>query len=157
MYISASLLLAVTALVLPIIAKNNTAPTRRSTNGTSSARASASASCNIIANRTVVAGDDLASIAAAANVTLDQVRRDPDPGLEMPGSEPTAVCSNATATTYEAAAGDTLIIMAKERVGITLLALLAANPQIDNPDLVDVGDVINIPLCGVIAEGGETT
>lgn len=32
-------------------------------------------------------------------------------------------------------------------MGITLPALLAANTQITNPDAINVGDVINIPLC----------
>lgn len=44
--------------------------------------------------------------------------------------------------------GDTLIIIAKEKLGITLPSLLAANPQVKNPDLINVGDVLNVPLCG---------
>jgi len=58
------------------------------------------------------------------------------------------------------ASGDTLNIIAKEKLGITLPALLAANPQIQNPDAISVGDVINIPLCrakaGVGGAGGGT-
>ena len=50
--------------------------------------------------------------------------------------------------------GDTLIVIAKEKLGITLPALLAANPQVTNPDAIEVGQVLNVPLCGAAGGGG---
>lgn len=59
---------------------------------------------------------------------------------------------NGTEKTTKVAAGDTLIIIAKEKLGITLPALVAANPQIKDVNKINVGDVINVPLCA--ATGG---
>ncbi|KAH7419923.1 hypothetical protein BKA64DRAFT_716313 [Cadophora sp. MPI-SDFR-AT-0126] len=125
--------------------------------------------CSIVANQTVKDGDTLAAIATSANVTLDQIQfvntqitnprsikagdviKIPDPKCVAPAAkplaEPTATCSNGTAMTTTVVAGDTLNIIAKEKLGITLPALLAANTQIKNLDALTVGDVINIPLC----------
>jgi len=50
----------------------------------------------------------------------------------------------AGGSTYTVVAGDTLSGIAAAQ-GVTLAALLAANPQITNPDVINVGDVINIP------------
>ncbi|PVH85339.1 carbohydrate-binding module family 50 protein [Cadophora sp. DSE1049] len=133
------------------------------------ALAQTGANCNIVANQTVKAGDTLAAIAKSANVTLDQIQfvntqitnprsikagdviKIPDLKCVAPAAkplaEPTATCSNGTAKTTTVVAGDTLNIIAKEKLGITLPALLAANTQIKNPDVLNVGDVINIPLC----------
>jgi len=137
--------------------------------------------CNIIANQTVKAGDSLASIAKSANVTLDQIQfvntqitnpRSINPGdaIKIPNprcvapaakplAEPTATCSNGTAKTTTVVAGDTLNVIAKEKLGITLPALLAANTQIKNPDVLNVGDVINIPLCsnGTLSSGAANS
>ncbi|MEN3330059.1 MAG: hypothetical protein V7638_4866 [Acidobacteriota bacterium] len=46
--------------------------------------------------------------------------------------------------TYKVKAGDNLSKVAK-RYGITLAQLLKANPQIKNPDKIQVGQVINVP------------
>ncbi|KAK0108339.1 hypothetical protein ONS95_003154 [Cadophora gregata] len=127
------------------------------------------ANCNVVANQTVKAGDTLAAIAKTANVTLDQIQfvntqitnprsinvgdiiKIPNTKCVAPAAkplaEPTATCSNGTAKTITVVSGDTLIIIAKEKLGITLPALLAANAQIKNPDVLNVGDVINVPLC----------
>lgn len=48
------------------------------------------------------------------------------------------------AATYTVQSGDNLTNIAASE-GVTLQALEAANPQITNPDLINVGDVINIP------------
>ena len=48
---------------------------------------------------------------------------------------------------YTVQRGDTLWLIAK-RFGISLNDLIAANPQITNPDRINVGDVINIPSSG---------
>lgn len=54
-----------------------------------------------------------------------------------PGTTPTG-------TTYTVKSGDTLSGIAAQH-GVTLAALLAANPQITNPNLIFAGQVINIP------------
>jgi murein DD-endopeptidase MepM/ murein hydrolase activator NlpD len=46
--------------------------------------------------------------------------------------------------TYTVQAGDTLSKIAA-RNGVTLAQLLQANPQISNPDRINVGDVVNLP------------
>jgi LysM repeat protein len=149
----------------------STAVTLCTAAGTAAANNTAiGANCNIVANQTVKAGDNLANIAAAANVTLDQVQfvntqisnprlinvgdviKIPDSRcvapVAKPLAEPTATCVNGTESTTKVAAGDTLIIIAKEKLGITLPALVAANPQIKDINQINVGDVINVPLCG---------
>jgi molybdate transport system substrate-binding protein len=45
---------------------------------------------------------------------------------------------------YTVQPGDTMFIIA-QRLGIDLDALIAANPQIENPDLIYPGQVINVP------------
>ncbi|OPX86453.1 MAG: Spore coat assembly protein ExsA [Pelotomaculum sp. PtaB.Bin104] len=47
--------------------------------------------------------------------------------------------------TYSVQAGETLFTIAK-KFSITLDTLFAANPQIENPDLILPGQVINIPI-----------
>lgn len=78
-------------------------------------------------------------------------------GLEATGVEKTI---NGTATVeYEVVAGDTLSGIAS-KVGSTVDELLKYNPQITNPDLINVGATINIPkeLVAVEASGvGEAT
>jgi LysM domain len=58
-----------------------------------------------------------------------------------PGAEPPAP---APGHAYTVEPGDTLDGIA-ERFGLTAAALLAANPDITNPNLIDVGQVLNIP------------
>jgi len=48
--------------------------------------------------------------------------------------------------TYTVKAGDTMFTIAR-RFGVSLDALIAANPQIKDPAKIQVGDVINIPVC----------
>ena len=57
---------------------------------------------------------------------------------------PTAVPS-PTGQVYVVVANDTVIKIAK-KFGLTQEALLAANPQIKNPDKIEVGDEIAIPV-----------
>lgn len=51
--------------------------------------------------------------------------------------------------TYTVGPGDTLLVLA-ERLGITLETLLEANPDIVDPNLISVGQVIRIPSAGVV-------
>jgi hypothetical protein len=58
-----------------------------------------------------------------------------------PGAEPPAPPAGHA---YTVEPGDTLDGIA-ERFGLTTAALLAANPDITNPDLIDAGQVLTIP------------
>jgi len=51
--------------------------------------------------------------------------------------------------TYTVEPGDTLLVLA-ERLGVTLEALLEANPDIVDPNLISVGQVIRIPSAAVV-------
>jgi prophage tail gpP-like protein len=51
----------------------------------------------------------------------------------------------STASTYTVVSGDELNIIAA-REGLNLDDLIAANPQIENPDLIFPGDTVNIPV-----------
>jgi LysM domain/D-alanyl-D-alanine carboxypeptidase len=59
-------------------------------------------------------------------------------------------------TTDVVRAGDTMILIAK-RHGVTLQALLAANPQITNPDRIQVGQNITIPAGRIIVSNPVTS
>lgn len=73
---------------------------------------------------------------------------DPNVPTVDPATTPVAVETPTTGSTasgtYQVQAGDTMGKIA-EQLGITLQDLLAANPQITNPDSIQVGDVINLP------------
>jgi LysM repeat protein len=101
---------------------------------------------------TVQWGDTLSGIAKQCGTTVDVIRA-ANPGLgwwlyagqtlyipsgSTPGQPP------ATGGTYVVKAGDTLGKIASKS-GTTLSALLAVNPQIKNPSLIYVGQVINLP------------
>ncbi|RYD06197.1 hypothetical protein N752_04730 [Desulforamulus aquiferis] len=71
--------------------------------------------------------------------------------LPEPTPEPTPtptvepeVCVPGTTFNYTIARGDTLARLA-QRFGTTVQAILAVNPQITDPDSLNVGDVIRIP------------
>jgi LysM repeat protein len=61
-----------------------------------------------------------------------------------PKTGPTATIDPGNGTTYTVKKGDTLSAIAK-RYGTTVDALLKANPNIKNPNLIKVGQVIVIP------------
>jgi len=109
---------------------------------------------------TVRTGDNLSAIAYACHVKLDdllaanpQIR---DPNKIQPGME-LAIPSNSTAAElptgvevgeqdafYMVRNGDSLSAIAS-RHGVDLQSLLAANPQIRNPDLIQPNDRIRLP------------
>ncbi|KAL2061426.1 hypothetical protein VTL71DRAFT_7699 [Oculimacula yallundae] len=119
---------------------------------------------------TVVAGDTLFIIATQKfGVTLGALEaanpQIADPNLIQVGDvinipacpvQITPSCFNGTQATYTVVSGDGLWVIATQKFGITLDSLLAANPQITNPDLILVGQVINIPLCGHITTPSTT-
>jgi peptidoglycan L-alanyl-D-glutamate endopeptidase CwlK len=69
----------------------------------------------------------------------------------MSSTEPTTTPAVAP-TLHVVSAGETLILIAK-RHGVTLHALLASNEKITNPDRIQVGEKITIPL-GRVTSGG---
>ena len=101
---------------------------------------------------TVQWGDTLSGIAARCGTTMDAIRN-ANPGLGWwlyagqvlyipSGSTPVEVPT--TGGTYTVRPGDTLGNIAV-RAGCSLSALLAVNPQIKNPSVIYVGQVINLP------------
>ncbi|KAG9234768.1 hypothetical protein BJ875DRAFT_530749 [Amylocarpus encephaloides] len=158
MYTISAIILAVTAFTSSVSASAN-------------ATATVGTCCDVVANHTIVAGDGLADIATSFSITLAQVlqvnTQITNPRLikindiiaipskacvaaEAPVlQDPTATCVNGTEATTTVQVGESMIIIAKERLGITLQALVAVNGQIADPAKLQVGDVINIPLCCV--------
>jgi LysM repeat protein len=128
---------------------------------------------------TVVAGDTLTRIAARCGTTVQAILA-ANPGItnpnliyvgqvvEIPGGQeatPTPTTASTTTptptpsgetTTYAVQPGDTLTRIA-QRFGTTVQAILAANPQITNPNLIYVGQVIRIPGTGEVTPTPTTT
>lgn len=100
----------------------------------------------------VVSGDTMYGIARRFGLNLDDlVRVNPqiaDPARITPGQlicipeEPVGSCQGGTLYTVQA--GDTMFDIAHSN-NISLAALIAANPQITNPDRIFPGQVICIP------------
>jgi len=101
---------------------------------------------------TVQWGDTLSGIAVQCGTTVDAIRvANPGLGWWLYAGQvlniPTGAVPNyppATGGTYIVKLGDTLGKIAS-RSGTNLSALLAVNPQINNPSLIYVGQVINLP------------
>jgi len=103
---------------------------------------------------TVRQGDTFVKIAAAHGVTIGAlIRANPqvhDPSLIIPGQRLTIPGAPADGgggvftEVYRVRSGDTLRAIAKVK-GVSLTDLLAANPQITNPDVIRVGDLIKVP------------
>lgn len=110
---------------------------------------------------TVQWGDTLGRIASICGVTLDSLYA-ANPGLggvlyagqviniyiSAPVPPPPAPSYPSYGGTYVVQYGDTLRKIA-DRIGSTVAALLAVNPQIWNPNLIYVGQVINLPAVPV--------
>ncbi len=103
---------------------------------------------------TVQTGDSLFTIAKKFGVSLDallaanpQIK---DPSFILPGQivcvpkahEP-SICPPGT-TAYTVIRGDTMFLIAR-RFGVSLQALIAANPQVKNPNRIYPGQTLCIP------------
>lgn len=110
----------------------------------------------------VVRGDTMFEIAQRYGISLESlIRANPqiaDPNRIFPGQEicipvaPRPNCPNGTLYTVQS--GDTLFEIAR-RNNITLASLIAANPQITNPNLIMPGQEICIPMAGAVPFGEE--
>ena len=98
---------------------------------------------------TVVKGDTMYKIAKAHNMTLESlILLNPqisNPNLIYVGQKINVKekKEEAKAKTYTVVKGDTMYKIAKAN-GLTLKELIAKNPQVKNPNLIYVGNVINI-------------
>jgi LysM repeat protein len=130
---------------------------------TATTAANAQSSCG--STYTVVGGDTLSSIASSCEVTLGSLEQaNPqitNPSLIFIGQQINIPHSgtglpNTGGSVYTIQAGDTLSSIATS-YGVSLSALEQANPQITNPDLILVGQQINIPnsSTGIPNTGGQ--
>jgi tyrosinase len=111
----------------------------------------------------VKAGDTMRKIAQACSVPLQTlISLNPeirDPNLIFPGQVlrlKAGVVIPPTGQTYVVQRGDTLRIIAN-RFGTTVDAILRVNPQITNPNLIFVGQRINLPEGAVVPPTGDQT
>ncbi len=96
---------------------------------------------NTTATETIVVTAPKKAVANTSDVPLAISR---ETQSLVPNLEPKTVSDPGTVTDYTVKAGDTLSGIA-QKYGTTVAALLKANPQIKNPDLIRVGEVIKIP------------
>lgn len=66
--------------------------------------------------------------------------------VTTPDTPATDTCVKGPPPTYTVVSGDTLGAIAKD-FEITTAALISANSQISNPDVISIGQVINVPIC----------
>jgi LysM repeat protein len=106
-------------------------------------------------------GDTLSEIAAIYGVSLKTLARyngiaDPnaiyigeDITIPAAGGDQFSYAStpSVTSATYTVASGDSLWDIASH-IGTTVEQLLSANPQISDPGMIGIGDVVNVPATG---------
>jgi len=107
---------------------------------------------------TVQWGDTLSGLAATCGTTISAIQA-ANPGvgwwvyagqvLYIPTGSPAPVNNPTTGGTYVVQYGDTLGKIAASR-GVSLSKILSVNPQIWNPSLIYVGQVINLPASGSV-------
>ncbi|KAF2167783.1 carbohydrate-binding module family 50 protein [Zasmidium cellare ATCC 36951] len=121
-------------------------------------------------NYTIIAGDTLTTVAERYSsgicdiATLNNISNpnlvtpgqnlliptncttpDNDSCLDVP-ADPTETCVKGLGSTYDVRSGDTLSAIATS-FNITLPAIVDANPQIADIDVIEVGQIINVPVC----------
>ncbi len=95
---------------------------------------------------TVKSGDTLFNIARNNNTTIEELIR--LNGLTRP--DDLAIGQNLllpldkSNSTYTVVSGDTMYKIAT-RLGVTLDELIRANPQVSNPNIIQIGQVLNVP------------
>lgn len=98
---------------------------------------------------TVVSGDTMSGIAQSQGISLDSlVAANPqikDPDVILPGQ--TLTIPSTVASYYTVVSGDTMSGIAA-KYGIPVNALIAANPQIQDPNLIFAGQILKIPAVG---------
>ena len=100
-----------------------------------------------LANRFGTSMDVLVSLNADItniNVIYEGQRMIVPSGSGVPSTPPPATPPPASGQTYTVQRGDTLRKIA-DRLNTTVDAILKVNPQISNPNLIYVGQVINLP------------
>lgn len=109
---------------------------------------------------TIQYGDTLSGIAAKLGVPLDRLlAANPqilNPDVIYPGDQlnvPGGAGGGNAGGDYTVQSGDTLSGIAGTH-GVSLQSLTAANPQIANPDLIFIGDRIQLPGAGAPDGGG---
>ncbi len=114
-------------------------------------------------------GDTLSEIAEIYGVSLKTLARyngiaDPntiyigeDITIPAAGGDQVSYASSPSVTsgTYTVASGDSLWDIASH-IGTTVEQLLSANPQIGDPGLIGIGDVVNVPAAGGTGGGSST-
>jgi len=89
---------------------------------------------------------------AQATSTANGLQFQPDNGVDFDASG----ASDNLIAQYEVKSGDTLSAIA-QRYGISLQALIDANPQIVNPNLIYPGDLVTLPgVQTVVVQPGDT-
>jgi len=113
-----------------------------------------------LANRFGTSMDVLVSLNAEItniNVIYEGQRMVVPSGSGVPSTPPPATPPPASGQTYTVQRGDTLRKIA-DRLNTTVDAILKVNPQISNPNLIYVGQVINLPagLSTYVVQPGDT-
>ncbi|KZM20150.1 uncharacterized protein EKO05_0002764 [Ascochyta rabiei] len=87
------------------------------------------------------------SVPAGAVLTIPQGCTDPDNSSCLaPVSTPTNTCVFGVGSSYNVRGGDTLTSIAND-FNITLAGLESANPGVTNPDLIQIGQLLNVTVC----------
>lgn len=95
---------------------------------------------------TIKSGDTLYNIASRYNTSVDELTR--LNGLTRPNDlaigQNIFIPDGSSTSTYTVVSGDTMYKIAN-RFNVTLEQLINANPQIANPNIIQIGQIINIP------------
>ncbi len=122
-------------------AATTTTTTNVQTTSSSVTRTSVTSTTNTTAADTIVVTAPKKAVANTSDVPLAISR---ETQSLVPNLEPKTVSDPGTVTNYTVKAGDTLTSIAR-KYGTTVEALIKANPQIKDPNLIRVGEVIKIP------------
>jgi LysM repeat protein len=175
-FLSAAMLALASAAALPQVSNSTCKPSlplRSSSRTHTDSPLAGALPCGATStvNHTIVAGDTLTTLATQYNSGICDIasyNNIANPNLVEPGQVlsiptqcttpdntscipdaaplPTATCAIAISSGYIVKSGDTLSNIATN-YNITLDALVAANQQIENIDLIFPGELVNVPVC----------